>query len=204
MENLKSNVAKNLTDLRKKKKLTQGELAARFSYSDKAVSKWENGETLPAVDTLQELADFYGVTLDYLTHEPTAENHQLYAKTIPAKVNKSIISALAILLAWLLAIVVALSVQMLSGSIYWMAFVWAFPVSFLLALIFNAVWGKKKWSASLITGFIWTLLIATYLELGLDLPDGQGWRLWLLFLLGLPVTAAAILSSFLRGEKPQA
>ena len=36
-------VAKNLIELRKRKNLTQGELAEMLNYSDKTISKWENG-----------------------------------------------------------------------------------------------------------------------------------------------------------------
>ena len=66
---LKSIVANNLTELRKEKGLTQIQLAELFNYSDKAVSKWERGDTLPDLETLKALADYYQVTLDYLVHE---------------------------------------------------------------------------------------------------------------------------------------
>jgi transcriptional regulator with XRE-family HTH domain len=201
MQDLKSNVAKNLTDLRKSRHLTQSELAEKFDYSDKAVSKWENAETLPGVDTLQQLADFYGVSLDYLTHEPDANEQKQFQKKNSNSVNKTVITALAVSLVWLLAIVVAIGTQILAQNIFWRAFVWAVPASILIALIFNAIWGKRKWSPALITFFGWTLLAAVYIELGFDLPETQGWRLWMLFLLGIPITIAAILFSHLKNEK---
>ena len=68
MKDLSPIVSHNLTELRKARGLTQGQLAEKFAYSDKSISKWEHGEALPDLNTLQELADFYGVTLDYLTH----------------------------------------------------------------------------------------------------------------------------------------
>ena len=49
---LKENFAKNLCEYRKMFKLTQAELAEKLNYSDKAVSKWERGESLPDVVTL--------------------------------------------------------------------------------------------------------------------------------------------------------
>ena len=67
MEDLKIIVGKNLAALRKKKKLTQIELADKFNYSDKAVSKWEQGATLPDLETLCQLCDFYRVTTEVLT-----------------------------------------------------------------------------------------------------------------------------------------
>ena len=46
MENIKENIKENLIMLRKSKKLTQKQLAEKFNYSDKAVSRWENGKGL--------------------------------------------------------------------------------------------------------------------------------------------------------------
>ena len=69
MEDLRKIIGNNLSELRKKRGLTQLELAEKFNYTDRAVSKWENGDTLPDVEILYNLCEFYGVTLDYLTHE---------------------------------------------------------------------------------------------------------------------------------------
>lgn len=48
MEDLKEIIAKNLTQLRTHAQLTQIQLAEKLNYSDKAVSKWERGEAIPA------------------------------------------------------------------------------------------------------------------------------------------------------------
>ena len=69
MEELRKVIGENLAELRKEKKLTQIELAEHFNYSDKTISKWEKGDILPDIETLYRLCEFYGVTLDYLTHE---------------------------------------------------------------------------------------------------------------------------------------
>ena len=45
MKDIKSIVAKNISNLRQSKGLTQLELAEKLNYSDKAVSKWERGES---------------------------------------------------------------------------------------------------------------------------------------------------------------
>ena len=52
MDDLKVIVGRNLAALRKRRKLTQLELAEQMNYSDKAVSKWEQGATLPDLETL--------------------------------------------------------------------------------------------------------------------------------------------------------
>ena len=52
-EQFKALVAKNLANYRKINNLTQLDLAEKLSYSDKAISKWERGESLPDLYTLQ-------------------------------------------------------------------------------------------------------------------------------------------------------
>lgn len=50
-----------LRDLRKEKNLTQADLAEKLGVSNRSISRWENGMTMPDFDLLIELADFYGV-----------------------------------------------------------------------------------------------------------------------------------------------
>ena len=57
-------LAKNLVYYRKASGLTQLELADKFNYSDKSISKWERGEGFPDVFVLKSLADFYGINVD--------------------------------------------------------------------------------------------------------------------------------------------
>lgn len=51
-----------ISDLRKEKGMTQKELAEKLYVSDKAVSKWERGQSLPDITMLNPLADVLGVT----------------------------------------------------------------------------------------------------------------------------------------------
>ena len=57
MEELRTVIANNLMNLRKASKLTQLELAEKLNYSDKAISKWERGESLPDLMLLKQIAD---------------------------------------------------------------------------------------------------------------------------------------------------
>ena len=50
-----------LRELRKEKALSQEELAERFGVSSRSISRWENGNTMPELEILVELADFYQV-----------------------------------------------------------------------------------------------------------------------------------------------
>lgn len=64
-----------LKDLRKEHNLTQEEIAGKFGVSQRSVSRWENGNTMPDISVLIELADFYNVDLrEILNGERKAVN----------------------------------------------------------------------------------------------------------------------------------
>ena len=56
----------NLKLLRKQKGLTQISLQLQTGIEQALLSKFENGERIPPTDTLMRLADFYGVSIDYI------------------------------------------------------------------------------------------------------------------------------------------
>lgn len=62
--------ADTIKALRLEKNLTQDELGEKVHVSRQAVSRWENGETMPGVDTLKELSHVFGVTINRLLGEP--------------------------------------------------------------------------------------------------------------------------------------
>ena len=68
---IKENLSQNLIKFRKASGLTQIELAEKLNYSDKAVSKWERGESIPDLSVLKNIADLYGVTIDTLISPPS-------------------------------------------------------------------------------------------------------------------------------------
>ena len=72
MENYAEIFAENLRKLRKNNKWTQGQLAERLGYTEKAVSKWEAGSSIPPAETLIAIADIMNVTIDDL-FEKSAE-----------------------------------------------------------------------------------------------------------------------------------
>lgn len=59
-------IGATIARLRKKKGITQSELAQRLNVSDKAVSRWENGLGYPEVTQFPSIADVFSVTVDYL------------------------------------------------------------------------------------------------------------------------------------------
>ena len=64
-----------LKELRKEKNLTQEQIAEKFGVSQRSVSRWENGYTMPDISVLIELADYYDVDLrEILNGERKADN----------------------------------------------------------------------------------------------------------------------------------
>ncbi|MBO4114779.1 helix-turn-helix transcriptional regulator [Streptococcus suis] len=68
-------LAQQIRVLRTANSLSQDELAEKLYISRQAVSKWENGEATPDIDKLVQLAEIFGVSLDYLVlgKEPEKE-----------------------------------------------------------------------------------------------------------------------------------
>ena len=107
-KDIKQIIAKNLANLRKNKKITQTELAEQFGYSDKAISKWENGDTLPDIQTLYQLCEFYNVTLDFLVSEQSFDEKIKYINHLNKRViiNNSLIELLYCSFVWILAVII--------------------------------------------------------------------------------------------------
>ena len=59
-----------LLDLRTKADMTQEALAERLHVTRQAVSRWENGDTVPNVDTLKDLSRLFGVSINTLLGSP--------------------------------------------------------------------------------------------------------------------------------------
>ena len=84
MEDLRKIIAENIVALRKSNSMTQIELAQRLDYSDKSVSKWERGESIPGVVVLKQIADIFGVTVDYLITDTHVDNNAPSLEVKPA------------------------------------------------------------------------------------------------------------------------
>ncbi len=65
--------------LRKKNNLSQEELAEKIGVSRQAISKWESGTSLPEIEKLISLSEYFNVSIDYLVKEQ-AEDEQIEEK----------------------------------------------------------------------------------------------------------------------------
>lgn len=196
---IKENLAKNLIIYRKVNNLTQAELADKLNYSDKAVSKWERGESVPDLYILKKLADFYGVTIDTLISEPTKE---VLPKNNNRKAKRIAIMLCSTGLVWLVAVLCFAVINLIVPTIThtWLSFFYAIPITFILLLVFTAVW-KKPWLNTLsISLLIWSILLAVFLTLLFVLPTPPK-TLWMIFLIGIPLQALTLFFFMYRKSK---
>lgn len=196
MEDLKIIVGRNLASLRRKKKLTQVELAEKLNYSDKAISKWEQGATMPDIETLKQLCDFYGVTLDYLTKEENIYNPQVDNKRERTLlINHIVMTSLMASVVWMIATIVFIYPLLFlnKNTSYWLIFVWAVPATCVIIAFCNFLYFKRNRLLFFIclSLLIWTLITCLFLHF-LYFTD-QGTRLWLTFILGVPAQIILIL-----------
>ena len=196
MDNIKQITAKNITDLRRASGMTQLEMAEKLNYSDKAVSKWERGDSLPDVAVLKQIADLFHVTLDYLVTEDHSQTVQERVHYQGRELrNRKIITGISILLVWLAAAIAFVVIDIVLGSSArnWVAFYYGVPASMVICLIFNSLWFNPRWNFLFISVLMWALLAGIHLSLLL-----LGFNIWIIYILGIPGQAIILLWSGLK------
>ncbi|MBQ2737896.1 MAG: helix-turn-helix transcriptional regulator [Clostridia bacterium] len=64
----------NIKQLRVLRGISQVTLAEKLNVTKQCISNWENDNVLPSIEALQKIADFFGVSTDYLLGR-VSENH---------------------------------------------------------------------------------------------------------------------------------
>lgn len=198
MNDLKEIIASNIIKLRKDKKLTQLEFATKINYSDKAISKWERAESIPDVIVLKQIADLFGVSVDYLLSEHSDAEKPVVVeeKKSRYKVNKIPLTLLASSPIWVIATVVFTLFIIFKNQYLWYLLYACIPLTLLIVLIFNSIFGNKKMTYFIVSCFIWSILICLYLAFITYNP-------WQLFIIGIPAQVVIILCSMLVKKRMQ-
>ncbi|MBQ8922707.1 MAG: helix-turn-helix domain-containing protein [Oscillospiraceae bacterium] len=211
MEDWKQVVAANLAEQRKARHLTQAQLAEQLHYSDKAVSKWERGESLPDLAVMKQLADFYGILIDDLLLTPEQREARMHAPepaeepdappqkeagTGSARHNHLIIAGMAALLVWLIASMIFVVLDTAVPELRYgpFLFLYALPVTAVVCLVFNSIWFNPRRNYLIISVLLWSVIGALFLTL-------YRYRIWKLFLIGIPAQLIIILWSRLRPSR---
>ena len=193
-ENLKQTSGKNICEYRKLANLSQIEFAEKLNYSDKAISKWERGESLPDIVVLKQIADMFGITVNDLIGQTSHKKKLLSLKKLLK--NKVLIMLLSVALVWLVATVAYVFLTMFDilPSYTWLAFIYALPISFIVCMIFTGRWKLTILLTIFESLFVWTLALSVCLSVNYN-------NIWLLFIIGFPLQIMIILWFFLQKRK---
>ena len=188
-------IAKNLIYYRKAAGMTQAEVAEKINYSDKSVSKWESGNGVPDIYILLQLASLFNVTVNDLVgnskEKPLAENEK----------RKNVLRILVMLLScgivWLVATIIFVTSKLVAPqNDWWLCFLYAFPVTMILLVVFSGVWKYKLLNFLSVSGLIWTTIFAIYTTVKTLAVGAE--EIWLLFFVGAPLQILEILWAYFR------
>ena len=202
MDELKLVVASNLIKLRQQAGMTQAELGEKLNYSDKTVSKWERGESIPDAYVLTRLAEIYGQTVDDLLRSdsdwhPTEDKARKEGADAPT-FSSDMVTLVAIVGIWTMAVIMFVTFWVAIGQIQWLIFACAVPVSLITLLVLNSVWNKGRHNMIIVMVLVATLVTLLYLFL-------RKWKPWQLFLILIPAEILVFLCFHIRrpGKRAQ-
>jgi transcriptional regulator with XRE-family HTH domain len=200
-EKLKNQIGSNIAAYRKRAGLTQAGLAEKLNYSDKAVSKWERGDSVPDVVTMVQLAELFDTTVNDLLADPNVlpgnpgglekAMTQVSEKALRRKASKNIILGLSTTLVWFVALLIFVIVSSFKilEPYSWLAFFYAVPANAIVLLSLRSAWKDFRWNRALISAIVWGSLISIHVSLLVFL----GLNIWKIYLLGIPGQIAIFL-----------
>lgn len=164
---LKQNIAHNITALRKQNNMTQADLAEQLNYSDKSISKWERGDGLPDIYVLVKIADLFGVTLNDLIYLDSPKQIEEMAQKDATYPKRVLITALSGGLVWFIATVAffLLNVFMPDVQGLWLAFVYAVPVAAIVLVVFTHLWWGRVARCLSVSTLVWGFTVMIHLTI---------------------------------------
>ncbi len=198
MEDTRSTIAQNITQLRLRNNLTQMELAEKLNYSDKTVSKWERAESSPDISVLVEIADLFGVTLDALVRTEDIGQADKAAKAEKAGFNRKAVAYLSESVVWIASLLAFIITTLILKKVtfQWLYFVYALPIALIVKLVFNTIWFKPRQNYLIVSILMWALLAATHMTFLYFSVNAA-----LVYLLGIVGQIVVILWSFVNRPK---
>lgn len=198
MTDLKDIIAKNLVRLRQEAGLTQLQLAEMLNYSDKAVSKWERGESIPDLRVLIQLAQLYHITVDdIITEQPE--------KVVKPKLNlrkkRILITVLSVGLVWFIATGIFAALYFIPAveEFAWLVYIVAPFVSSIIFMVFSTLWGNRLTNALACSAILWSLVAVIHVFVAVFAPGMDKW--WLFYVVAAPFQFLIIFWFLLRKIK---
>ena len=176
MDERKATIASNLIRLRLAAGMTQAELGEKLNYSDKSISKWERGDVTTDVFVLMQIADIFGVDVDYLLKPHNEIEPAIYNKPAgEATYTTNMITLVTLLGIWTVALFIFV-ILWICGMVVGLVFVYAVPVSLITLLVLNSVWNGGKKNRYIIAALVLSIIATVYLTF----LRRNLWQLWLL------------------------
>ncbi len=185
--------ASNLIRLRTEKGLTQAELGAALNYSDKTISKWERGEAIPDAYVLTQLAELFGVSVDFLLSSHDKWEKPKENEVEEVRYSVEVILAIAVL-GVLTAFLIAFVTLWLMDIVEWRLFLFAGSAAILTYMVLICVFKRRRQLHYVIALFVLSLFVIVYFFL----PAAHPWQL---FLVLVPAEALVFLACNVRIPK---
>ena len=154
---LRKTIGKNIALYRKANRDTQAALGQKLSYTDKAVSKWERGESMPDVYVLSKIAELYGITVGNLIGESKPEIQA-------SPYMRLFIFLFSAALTFVIGTVLIVAFEIFNVPFNtWLFLLYAAAITALLAVVFSSMWWNlwvqlSAWSAMIWLGGLAVLL----------------------------------------------
>ena len=193
-ENLKQLIGQNISEYRKLSNMSQIELAEKLNYSDKAISKWERGESLPDIIVIKQIADIFGITLNDLIGQKDTKKKRIDLKKLVR--TKTFVLLLSMGLVWLVGAIVFVCFQMLDiwQDKNWLIFVFAIPASAIIAISFFAIWRKTIALIISESVLVWGIALSFCLSIHYQ-------KIWLILIVAAPLQILIVLWNWFRNKK---
>lgn len=166
----KKSFGNKLNTLRKQRGMTQSELGYQLNYSDKAISKWERGESVPDSYTVYKISELFGVPVsDIISPEKELDLKTVKPKEAlkPSRLFVPIITAVSVFFLASIAFLVMKNVDAWSAYAPY-AFLYAVPVAAIVLTVFSSLWWRMVYRCIFVSLIIWTSAFALYFSLNLE------------------------------------
>lgn len=187
---LRVNFANRLSDLRRAAGMTQLELAQKLNYSDKSVSKWERADGVPDLYVVTQIAEIFEVTVDDLLSDKP------FRRPFISR-NKLLVTFLALSVPWLLATICNWILGLFFEDLsLWRLYIYAIPVTSVVALVFTSIWWKKIWQFISASAIIWS--VPTSIFISFNIPKNA-----FVYIVAAVIQVMTILAFLIRLPKKQ-
>ena len=185
----KHKIGDTIAKLRKENGWTQNELAEKLQVSDKAISKWEVGSVLPDVETIQHIAEFFGITVNDLIY---AKKKNILKEFYKTHLCTTLLVTISI---WFVATIIFFVLDSATSlQRTWLTFIFTIPINAIVLIVLSGIWFKKIFVYLSATAFLWSTILAIFLAINNP-------QLWFIFIVGVVGQGVISVAMLLKKKK---